>query len=74
MFLWPIYSVYEIYLCLFRLKAHCRGTDWVNKTTKKKRIRQGSVISMYSEIHEDDNYLIPFILETKYNPTAQKVW
>ena len=27
---------------------------------------------MYSEIHEDDNDLIPFILETKYNATAQR--
>ena len=32
---------------------------------KKKRIRQGSVISMYNEIHGDDNDLIIFILETK---------
>ena len=31
---------------------------------------QGSVISLYSEIHEDDNDLIPFILETKYDPRA----
>ena len=52
------------------LKAHCRGTDWINKTIEKKRIRQGSVISLYSEIHEDDNDLIPFILETKYEPRA----
>ena len=52
----------SLILCL---KAHCRGIDWVNKTIKKKRIRQGSVISLYSEIHEDDDDLIPFILETK---------
>ena len=52
------------------LKAHCRGADWINKTFKKKRIRQGSVISLYSEIHEDDNDLIPVILETKYDPRA----
>ena len=52
------------------LKAHCRGTDWINKTIKKKGIRQGSVISLYSEIREDDSDLIPFILETKYNPRA----
>ena len=52
------------------LKAHRRGTDWINKTIKKKRIRQGSVISLYSEIHEDDNDLIPFILETKNDPRA----
>ena len=45
------------------LKAHCRG-GWINKTIKKKRIRQGSAILLYSEIHEDDNDLIPFILET----------
>ena len=44
--------------------------DWINKTIKKKRIRQGSAISLYSEIHEDDNDLIPFILETKYYPRA----
>ena len=50
------------------LKAHCRGADWINKTIKKKRIRQGRVISLYSEIHEYDNDLIPFILETKYDP------
>ena len=27
---------------------------------------------MYNEIHEDDNDLISFILETKYNPIAQR--
>ena len=27
----------------------CHGTDWINKTIKKKRIRQGSVISLYTE-------------------------
>ena len=53
-----------------QLKAHCRGTDWINKTIKKKRIRPYSVISLYSEIHEDDNDLIPFILETKHDPRA----
>ena len=52
------------------LKVHCRGADWINKTITKKRIRQGSVISLYSEIHEDDNDLIPFILETKDEPRA----
>ena len=52
------------------LRAHCRGADWANNTTKKKRIRQGLVISLYSEIHEDDNDLIPFILEAKYDPRA----
>ena len=52
------------------LKVHSRGADWINKTIKKKTIRQGSVISLYSEIHEDDNDLIPFILETKYDPRA----
>ena len=52
------------------LKAHCRGAGLISKTIKKKRIRQGSVISLYSEIHEDDNDLIPFILETKYDPRA----
>ena len=52
------------------LKGHCRGADWINKTIKKKRIRQGSVISLYSEIHKDDNDLIPFILEKKYYPRA----
>ena len=50
------------------LKAHCHGNDWIKKTIKKKRIRQVSVISPYSEIHEDDNDLIPFILETKHDP------
>ena len=33
------------------LKAHCRDADWINKTIKKKRIKQASVISLYSEIH-----------------------
>ena len=45
------------------LKAHCRGADWVNNTTKKKRIRQGPVILLYSEIHKDNNDLIPVILD-----------
>ena len=54
----------------FLLKANSRGADWINKTNKKKRIRQVPVISLYSEIHEDDNYLIPFILKTKYYPRA----
>ena len=49
------------------LKVHCRDTDWINKTTKKKRIKQGSIISLYSEIHKDDNDLI---LETKNDPRA----
>ena len=43
-------------LCLnsanFALKAHCHSTGWINKTMKKKRIRQGSIILLYSEIHE----------------------
>ena len=35
------------------------GTDWVNKTIKKNRISQASVISkmvisLYIEIHEDE--------------------
>ena len=50
------------------LKTHCRGVDWINKTIKKKRIRQGSMISLCSEIDEDDSDLIPFILKTKYDP------
>ena len=52
------------------LKAHCRGADWVNKTIKKNRIWQASVISLYAEIHEDDNDLTAFILNTKYDPRA----
>ena len=47
-----------------------RGADWIDKTIKKKRIRQGPIISPYSEIHEDDNDLILFILETKDDPSA----
>ena len=47
------------------LKAHCRGADWVNETIKKNRIWQPSVISLYTEIHEDDNNMTAFILETK---------
>ena len=55
-------------LCLrVVLKAHCREADRINKTIKKKRIRQDSVISLYIEIHEDDNDLIPFVLKTKYD-------
>ena len=50
------------------LKAHCRGADWVNKTIKKNRSWQPSVISLYTEIHENDNDLTAFILETKYDP------
>ena len=57
-------------LSIFILKTHCRGADWISNTIKKKRIRYDSVISLYSEIHEDDNDLIPFILETKYDPRA----
>ena len=56
---------------LKELKAHCRGADWIYKTIKKKRIRQGSVISLYSEIHEDHSDLI--ILETKYDPRAKRL-
>ena len=52
------------------LQSDCRDADWVNNTTKKKRIRQGPEISLCSEIHEDDNDLILFILETKYDPRA----
>ena len=52
------------------LKAHCRDADWVNKPIKKNRIWQLSVISLYREIHEDDNDLTAFILETKYDPRA----
>ena len=52
------------------LKAHGRGADWVNKTIKKNRIWQPSVISLYTEIHEDDNDLTAFILKTKYDPRA----
>ena len=28
---------------------------------------------MYSEIHQDDSDLIPFILEKKYDPRAQRL-
>ena len=52
------------------VKANCLGADWMNETIRKNRIRQGSVISLYSKIHDDDNDLIPFILETKYDPRA----
>ena len=46
------------------------NNNWITKTIKKKGTGQGSVISLYSEIHEDNNDLIPFILETKYDPRA----
>ena len=52
------------------LKAHYRDADWISNTMKKKGIRHDSVISLYSEIHEDGNDLIPLIpeTETKYDP------
>ena len=53
--------------CDFETRGLGRAADWINKTITKKRIRHGSVISLYSEIHED-NDLIPFILETKDDP------
>ena len=56
------------------LNAHCRGTDWINKTIKKKRIRQGSVVSLHSKIHEDDNDLIPFIIETSSIKGQRKIY
>ena len=56
------------------LKAHCRGADWINKIIQKKRIRQGSVTLLLGEIHEDDNDLIPFILEKKDDPRVIKAW
>ena len=59
-------NFYPIHNC--KLKADCRGADWINKTIKKKRIRHGSLISLYSEIHEDGSDLVPFILETKNDP------
>ena len=55
------------------LKAHCRGADWINKTIKKKRIRQGSVMSLYCKIHEEDNDLTPFILKTKDDPRTERL-
>ena len=55
---------------IWLLKAHCRGADWISKAIKKKRIRPDSVISLCSEIHEDDNDLSPFILEAKHDPRA----
>ena len=39
----------------------------------KARIRHGSVISLYSEIHEGDNDLIPFILEAKDYPRTKRL-
>ena len=45
----------------------------MNKTIKKNRIWQPSVISLYTEIHEDDNDLTAFILETKHDPKAQRL-
>ena len=53
----------------FHLKVHCRGADWVNKTIEKNRIRQVSVIPLYTEIHEDDKDLTAFIW-----PKGIKVW
>ena len=54
-------------------KAHCCATDWVNKTINKKRIGRGSVILLYSEIHEEANDLIPFILKTKNDPKTKRL-
>ena len=31
------------------------------------------MISLYSKIHEDDNDLLPFILETKHDPRAKRL-
>ena len=39
---------------------------------KKERIRPGSGISLCSEIHEDDNDLISFILETNDDPRTKR--
>ena len=61
---------YEFQARKILLKAHCRDADWIQKTIKKKRIGQGSVISLYSEIREDDDDLIPFILGKTNNPRA----
>ena len=44
-------AIWAVGCSQFQLKAHCRDADWINKTIKKKRIKQGSVISLYSEIH-----------------------
>ena len=55
------------------LKAHCRAADWINKTIKKKRIRRGSIMSLYNEIHENDNDLILFLLETKDDPRTKRL-
>ena len=55
------------------LKAHFCGADWVNKTIKKNRIWQTSVISLYTEIHEDANDQTAFILEAKYDPRAYRL-
>ena len=63
-------SVCGFHVLAYGLKAHCRGADWVNKTIKKNRIWQPSVISLYTEIHEGDNDLTAFIFETKYDPRA----
>ena len=68
-----VHTFVSLFLCNFYFMPQMHtavGPDWVNMTIKKKRIRQGPVISLYSEIHEDDNDLIPFILETKYDPRA----
>ena len=35
---------------------------------KKDGIREALVISLYTEIHEENNDLTAFILETKYDP------
>ena len=50
------------------LKALCHGADFVNRAIKKRRIRQGSVILLCSEIGEGANDLIPSILKRDYDP------
>ena len=47
--------------------------DWINKTIKKKRVKQRSLIWLNSEIHKDYNDLIPFILETKDDPRTKRL-
>ena len=48
-------------------------TTFSVKILTEKIIRQGSVILLYSEIHENDNDLIPFILETKDDPRTKRL-
>ena len=46
------------------VKAHCCDVDYADRTTIKNRKGHATVIFAVTEIHEGDNDLTPFFLET----------